>query len=186
MILAAGALSALLSGCLSATVPEVSYWNVDYKSGATSKRAAKHGIVRLSALHVRSPYDVREIPVLKADGAMAFDPYNKFPSIPSQLLKGAAFDAVADSGLFGSTVAAGSSVLSEVSMEVTVLKLALDCRNEGVRKAVVNVSVVLLNRDRQIVSIVSGSGESDAAAVDYSTAFSCAFSSAMAAALSAM
>ena len=183
--LAAGTLAALLSGCLTSTAPEVSYWMVEYKGASAAKGGARHAVARLSSLQVRAPYDVRDIPVLRADGSMAFDPYNKFPVIPSQLLRGAAIDALAASGSFGSVVTASSAVSADVSAEVSVLKLALDCRNEGVRKAVASVAVRIVDRGRNTISVATGAGEADAASGEYSTAFSLAFSSAMAGALGA-
>jgi len=159
---------------------------VNYNKSCAVAQKPKYGIVRVSMVQVRAPYDAREIAVLRPDGSMAFDPYNKFPAIPSQIIRGAAIDALASSGLFASAVSASSSVSSDVSAEVSVLKFALDCRNEGSRKAIAAVAVRIVDRDRRSAAIAEGVGEADASSGEYSSAFSSAFTSAMADALGAL
>ena len=77
-----------------------------------------------------------------------------------------------------------SSAASVVSVaEVSVSRIALDCREEGSRKAVVSLAVRLLDRSRRIVSESRGEGSADAAAGNYTEAFSQAFMAAIDAAL---
>ena len=170
-----------LAGCLSTSPVETSEWTVEYPVRQVA--AGEKGEVRISQVTVRSPYDSQGIVVLRASGTVAVDPFNRFAAVPSQLLKGPVEDAFRSSGKFSSTVGS-SSAASVVSVaEVSVSRIALDCREEGSRKAVVSLAVRLLDRSRRIVSESRGEGSADAAAGNYTEAFSQAFMAAIEAAL---
>ena len=170
----------VLAGCLTATSPEVSQWNLEYTGGPRPAQTAKYDVVRISQVLVRSPYNAIGIAVLKANGSVAFDPYNEYAAQPSSLLKGVVFEALDASGLCRTVVNPSSSVVSSVSLEMMMTKLALDCRKEGERKAVAGVLVRVVGRDA--VDIVRGEGSSDAADGNYGAAFSRAVSAALASA----
>ena len=110
----------LLSGCLSASSPRVSQWLLEYKGPVRATRLAKYEVGRVSQVTVRSPYNEVGIAVLRADGSMAFDPYNEYAANPTAMLKGFVFDAMDASGLFGTVVNPSSSVKSHVQAEVLV------------------------------------------------------------------
>lgn len=175
----------LLSGCLSSGVPVASYWLVEYVEGRSPSaseskdevRTTKCDVARVSQVMVRTPYNENGIAVLRADGSVAFDPYNEFAAQPSSLLKGAVFEAMSASGLFKTVVNPSSAAVSSASVEVMVTRLALDCRKEGERKAVVEVSVRLL--DGPEILVAKGEGSADAADGNYGAAFSVAVSAAL-------
>lgn len=176
----------LLSGCISSSAPQVSTWTVEFagdresaSSATSSGEGAPHGVVRVSQVSVRAPYDVKPIAVLRADGSVAFDPYNQFAALPSALLRGAVQDALQSRGRFAAAVSSLSRLSAELAAEVTVTRLALDCRGQGARRAVVELEVVLL-KDRALYASSRGVGEADASGGDYSQAFSQAFSRAAA------
>lgn len=168
----------ILSGCLTSSPTERVDWNVEC-IGAALRVAdkPKFGVARLSLVELRAPYTVREIAVLRANGSIAFDPCNAYAASPVQLMKGVALESLARSGLFSAVVGAGSSADSDVEVEVAVTRLALDCREEGVRRAVAAVSLRLV-RSHRIVSYVEGTGSYDASTPDYSAAISSAVTSA--------
>ena len=179
VVLAASA----LSGCLTSSVPEIAYWNIEY-SGEKAGRGVepRFGVVRVSQVVVRAPYSVKGLAVLRANGTVAFDPYNEYAAGPNALLKGAVEDALEASGLFKAVVGASSSAGASVTAEVTVTRLALDCRKEGVRNAVAELELRLL-AGRDITSSAKGSGFADAADGNYGAAFSGAVSDAIKTAL---
>jgi len=182
----AALLPALLAGCLSTTPPEVSDWNVECTDAA--KRVVgnpRFGVARLALVELRAPYAVREIAVLRADGSVAFDPFNAYAAQPVYLLKAAAHDSLARSGLFSHVVGSGSSADADVEVEVAVTRLALDCRNEGRRRAVAALSVRVM-RAHEIVADASGSGSADASGPDFSAAFSAAVTAAFSDALKSL
>ena len=173
----------LLSGCLALSPTERADWNIDCSDAALRvAETPKYGVARLSLVELRAPYAVRELAVLRANGSIAFDPCNAYAATPVQLLKGSALASLERSGLFSAVVAAGSSVDADVEVEVAVTRLALDCRREGVRRAVASLSVRLV-RSHGIVAYVVGSGSADASTPDYSAAFSEAVTSAFSDAL---
>lgn len=176
-------IAAFVAGCLTSSPPERTDWNVECTDAAL--RAAekpKFGVARLSLVELRAPYAVREVAVLRADGSIAFDPCNVYAASPVQLLKGVAIEALSRSGLFSAVVGSGSSVDSDVEAEVLVTRLAIDCREEGVRRAVAAVSVRLV-RSHGIVASVVGSGSADASQPNFSAALSAAVTSAFSDAL---
>ena len=136
----------------------------------------------MSQVLVRSPYGVKGLAVLRADGSVAFDPYNEYAAGPAAILKGVVHDALAASGLFKEVVESSSSVKASALVEVSFTRLALDCRERGARRAVANVELRVVG-DRDIVAHAKGSGESDAADGNYGAAFSRAASEALSAAL---
>ena len=166
-------------GCFTARPPEVHDWSVEFLGRVKSDAKAKFGVARVSQVSVRAPYDVRGLQVMRADGSLAQDPYNRFAAAPSQLLKGAVLDAFEASGAFAGVVGQSSSAAVSVVAEVSVSRFALDCRIDGSRMADVKLTVLVLDRDRKIAALLRGDGRADAAAGDYSKAFSKAFSAAM-------
>lgn len=173
-----------LAGCLSPShPPEVACWNIEYSApSAPSAAEPSFGVVRVSQVTVRAPYGAKSIAVLRGNGTVAFDPYNEFAAGVAQLLKGTVAEAMEKSGLFNAVVGASSSAGSDVFAEATVTRLALDCREQGRRKAVADVCVMLVS-GRDIVASASGSGTADAADGNYGKAFSRAVSDALANAL---
>lgn len=170
-----------LAGCLSPShPPEVACWNIEYSApSAPSAAEPSFGVARVSQVTVRAPYGAKSIAVLRGNGTVAFDPYNEFAAGVAQLMKGTFAEALEGSGLFNSVVGSSSSAGSDVFAEVTVTRLALDCREQGKRKAVADVSVMLV-RGRDIEAKASGSGEADALDGNYGKAFSSAVSDALA------
>ena len=181
---------ALLAGCFSTTTPLApTAWTVEYAADAAAASApratpegASLGSVRVAQVVVRAPYDVREIAVLRPNGSLAFDPYNQFASLPSSLLKGAVQDALQAFGDVRAAVSSSSRLDADLTAETTVTRLVLDCREEGTRRATVELTILLL-KGRVAFATVSGVGIADAADGNYARAFSAAFSQAMADAL---
>ena len=167
------------AGCFTSRPPEVRDWSVEFRKTAKSAAKSKFGVVRVSQVCVRAPYDAHSIQVMRADGSLAQDPYNRFAAAPSQLLKGPVVDALGASGVFDEVVGPASSAAVSVIAEVTVSRLALDCKKDGSRRADVALSVLVLNHDRSIATHVLGDGAADAADGDYAKAFSEAFSAAI-------
>ena len=172
----------VLAGCLTSKAPPVSYWSIEYKGPAASAPSPKYGVVRSLPIAVRAPYNVRSITVLRTDGSVAFDPLNEFSASPAQLVKGALTDALAASGLFKDVVETSSIATSDVSVEVTVDRLALDCRQEDQRTAVAEIVMKIL-KGHAILASLKGTGAADAADGNYGAAFSTALSSAFVMAL---
>ena len=75
-----------------------------------------------------------------------------------------------------------SSASTKTLLEVTVNRLALDCRVAGARLATVELTVTLVDT-RTVVAVASGEGTAPTGTGDYSAAFSSAFTAAMTAAL---
>lgn len=182
------AAAAALAGCLSTSVPPVSTWTVEFAPDAAGAASAKpaegapRGSVRVAQVSVRDPYDAREIAVMRPDGTIAFDHYNRFAARPSALAKGALQDALRAPGAFHAAVPAVSRLAAELDVEASVSRIALDCRREGERTARVEVSLMLL-KGRSLYAAADGAGAADAADGDYSRAFSLAFTRAVADAL---
>ena len=168
----------VLAGCLTASAPKVSQWILEYEGGVRTAQVAKYDVGRVSQVLVRSPYNEVGIAVLRADGSMAFDPYNEYAANPTAMLKGFVFDAMDASGLFGTVVNPSSSVKSQALAEVLVSRLALDCRKEGERKAVASVRVRLIANDGKAL-YAQGEGAADAKVGNYGAALSDALSAAL-------
>lgn len=175
------ALLPALSGCLTASrPPDIACWNIEYaadSAGSAAERPA-FGVARVATVSVRAPYGSKSVAVLRGDGTVAFDPYNEFAAGVAQLMKGPVSEALEKSGLFESVIGTSSSAGSDVFAEVSVTRLALDCREHGRRRAVADVSVMLVS-GRAIAAKSAGSGESDAADGNYGAAFSRAVSDAL-------
>ena len=180
MVFAAVLAASALSGCLTSVgMSEMACWNIEYTGEkAEGSVEPRFGTVRASQVAVRAPYAVKGLAVLRANGTVAFDPYNEYAASPSALLKGAVEDALAASGLFKTVVGAASSANASLSAEVTVTRLALDCRAEGSRRAVAELDVCLVDR-HSVVARAKGSGAADAADGKYGAAFSGAVSDAL-------
>ena len=181
---------ALLAGCFTTTTPLApTAWTVEYAADAAAASApratpegASLGSVRVAQVVVRAPYDVREIAVLRPNGSLAFDPYNQFASLPSSLLKGAVQDALQSFGDVRAAVSSSSRLDADLTAETTVTRLVLDCREEGTRRATVELTILLL-KGRVAFASVDGVGVADASDGNYARAFSAAFSQAMSDAL---
>lgn len=177
----------LAAGCLTSAPPEVATWTVEFTpapaaAAVSDAESPSRGSVRISQVSVRAPYDAAELAVLRPDGSLAFDPYNRFAAPPAALLKGAVQDAFLAHGGFRAVASAASRLATDVAAETTVTRLALDCREPGARRATVALTVLLL-KDRAAFATARGEGTADAADGDYSRAFSQAFSRAVSAAL---
>jgi len=171
----------LLAGCLSAHVPTVSHWVIEYKPEATAEATVKFGPTRVSQVTVRAPYGVEGMSVLCADGSVAFDPYNVFAASPAHLLRGCVYDALTASGLFASVVPSASTLAAEVTAELMVTRLTLDCRAEKAAQRTAQVEIVLRLVDEKghLMKIASASGTADAADGNFGRAFSKAVSQAL-------
>ena len=168
----------LLFGCLSASSPKVTQWLMEYKGPVRATRMPKYEVGRGSQVLVRSPYNEVGIAVLRADGSMAFDPYNEYAANLTAMLKGFVFDAMDASGLFRTVVNPSSSVKSQALTEVLVSRLVLDCRKAGERKAVASVRVRLIADDGRTL-YAQGEGAADAKDGNYGMALSDALSTAL-------
>ena len=176
------ALLPILAGCLSASSPKVTQWPLEYSGPVKTTRIPKYEVGRVSQILVRSPYNETGIAVLRADGSMAFDPYNEYAANPTALLRSVVFDAMDASGLFGFVVNPSSSVRSSALAEVLIGRLALDCRKEGERKAVASVLVRII-ADGERALHAKGEAEADAKDGNYGAALSDALSKALSSAL---
>ena len=168
----------VLAGCLTASAPKVSQWILEYQGAVRTAQVAKYDVGRVSQVLVRSPYNEVGIAVLKADGSVAFDPYNEYAANPTAMLKGMVSDAMSASGIFGSVVNASSSVKSSAMVEAFFTRLALDCREEGTRRASVAVIVRVLGSNER-AGIAKGEGVADAADGNFGAALSAAASTAL-------
>ncbi len=175
---------ALLCGCLSsAEMPSVSYWLMEYRPTPMTVTTPKYDIARLSQVIVNLPYAGNRLVVLRKDGTVAFDERNVFASSPAALLKSVFLSGMKASGLFTDVVGATSNVAANLSVEVVVDRLALDCRTEDGRRAFVELHLRLV-KGKTLVATVRGEGFADASDGDFGVAFSRAVSAAAASALS--
>ncbi len=173
----------LLGGCLSSAPKAPVNWTIEPKASTTFQAAsAKWGAARLAQVSVRAPYDGQRLAVLRPNGSIAFDSFNVFAAAPAALMRGAARDVAEGSGLFERVVQASSSAAAPYALEVGVTRLALDCRTEGVRRAVCELTVLLLN-GREVVGSSRGEGSQPVGGGDFSAAFSRAFTAALSDAL---
>ena len=171
----------LVAGCLSSGPRPAVNWTVE-SLPVTAAAAPKWGVVRVAQVNVRAPYDGVRFAVLRPDGSIAFDAYNAFAASPAAILRGTACDIMAASGLFTRVLPSSSAAAADVSVEITVERLAVDCRVKGARHAVVSLAVRLL-KGREVVSSATGEGSLPAAAGGYTAAFSSAFNRALSEAL---
>ena len=176
---------AALSGCFGGAAPKApAHWTVEPQAASVERSVApRRAAVRVAGVTVRAPYDGMRLAVMRRGGSLASDPCNSFAASPAAILRGAAQDVVEASGVFAGVVAANSSASVPLALEVTVRRLALDCRVEGARSALVELTAVLVGGGREVVATARGEASIPAISGDYSAAFSSAFSSALAEAL---
>ena len=169
-----------LTGCFTASQPrEAREWTVEFdRASLSGRRQPRFGVCRVLQTAVRAPYDSKPIAVLRADGSMAFDPYNRFSAAPAALLGAAALDALNACGDFEAVLDSVSSVRSDVDLEMTATRLVLDCTEAGARRAKVELTLSMLER-RKFVKTVNASGEAFVDDGNYTKAFSAAFSAAV-------
>lgn len=173
----------LLGGCISSAPKAPINWTIEPKATTVAQAVQpKWGLTRLSQVSVRAPYDGQKLAVLRKNGSIAFDFYNVFAASPAALMRGAARDVAEGSGLFARVVQASSSAVAPYTLEVSVTRLALDCRTEGARRATCELSVLLLD-GREIVGTARGEGAVSVSGGDFSAAFSLAFTTALSEAL---
>lgn len=183
LLTVAAVLSSGLSGCLSASIPQINCWILDFDPSVSVKVAQpSFGTVRLAQVGVRAPYGAKAMAVLRANGTVAFDAYNEYAALPATLIKGVARDVLKSSGRFREVVGSTSSVKTDLSAEIGVSRLALDCRKEGSRMATAAVELRLV-RMGEPVCAVTGEAKIDAADGAYGAAFSRAISAALVEAL---
>lgn len=167
------------AGCFGMKTKQTNRWLVDFAPQTNAPKPPETApAVKLIQTNVVAPYNGAQIAVLRADGTVAFDAYNTFAAQPAAILSPAAFDALYASGRFSNVIRPNSSASSQLEIEITVTRLALDCRNAGERKASVELFAVLTGK-RQILSSAKTSASVDAGSGDYSKAFSEAFSQAL-------
>jgi len=171
---------ALAAGCLSPAPKAPVNWTVGpVEAGSVKPIEKKWDSVRLSRLEVRAPYDGQRLAVLRKDGSLAFDPFNSFAASPTALLKGAAFDVLAASGIAGASVEQGSSASAARSLEITVTQFALDCRaDDEAGKAAVSLTATLVE-GRGIAATSRADATVRVDGGDFTKAFSQAFSQVM-------
>lgn len=167
------------SGCLSSGPRPPVNWLVEFSPGGDGGKAQRLDVTaKLYSLDVRSPYNSTAFAVLRPDGSVAFDGYNVFASKPSSLLKGAALDALSQSGRFSKVIPPGSSAYAQVTLELTVTRLALDCRKERQRDALAEVTLLAVV-DRKVVGASNCAKAVPVEDARYSDAFSRAVSDAV-------
>lgn len=172
----------VLAGCLSSRpVSTVNWLVVPVNGDFVAASEPSFGEARLAIISVRAPFDRKEIAVLRSDGSVAFDPVNQFAAAPNALLRGTALDVLRGTGLFRGVQPAVTTADVKTNLELIVDEFSLDCRNEGERKAVARVTLVMIE-NRQVLSAKRGVGEADAAEGNYSAAFGSAFAKAIASA----
>lgn len=181
--LSAPVLALALAGCLSPAPREPSCWTVEaFPSAVERAEKAKWDSVRLGRVEVCAPWDARRIAVMRGDGSVAFDSFNVFAAEPAALLRRAAMETLSLTGLAGTAVLTQSSAaFARRTLEITVTRLALDCRGEGRLASVALVATLL--EGREAVAQVRAEATRDAASGDWSTAFSAAFAKALSDAL---
>ncbi len=173
-----------LAGCLGPAPTSPESWTIDCAELSRLETAFVDEPARLAQVSVRAPFDDRRFVVLRPDGSLAFDDFNGFAAPPAALIRSAAEDALAASGAFPRIVAANSSAPARYALELCVTRLALDCREEGRRNAVVSLSLTVLD-GRTVRSVHRGEAASPTDDGNYSAAFSRALADALAAALAA-
>lgn len=170
-----------LAGCLSVSTPEISHWPIEYAGRPNTSQTAPFGVGRVAPVVVRVPYNAEGLVVLRANGTVEVDPFNEFVAPPASMLRGAVADAMEASGKFSAVVNTGSSATATTTVEVLVVRLALDCRREGERKAVADVVVRVLKAG-ELVAVERADGSADASSGNFGEAFSMAVSTALASA----
>lgn len=170
----------LMAGCLgTVSLSETTYW---VPSAAVSPSVTVISSVRpparLANLMVRAPFDTKNFVVMRANGSVAFDPYNLFAAPPAAVFRGLAVDVLRESGTFEEVLPAGTSATTPLALEVSVDRLALDCREQGARTATATLSLSVLSH-HEVTALVVGTGTADAASGNYASAFGEAFAAAL-------
>lgn len=174
----------MIAGCFTGGARVPVNWTLDV-SGVKIPAVAvpRAGTVRISQLTVRTPYDVKQLSVLRPDGSIAFDPWNQFPAAPASVLKHTALDVMASSRVFKDVLPSASAARVDALAEISVERFALDCREANSRKASVEVTVRIL-KNRELVKTVRGASSVPVEGGRYSAAFSEAFADALLSAIS--
>ena len=133
-----------LTGCLGAPPKPPVNWTIEVAS-----------VAKVASVTVCAPYGGQRLAVLRQDGSIAFDPCNSFAATPMAILR----DAVSSRRGEGALV---------------VRRLALDCRAEGRRDAVVELEIAIGDRTGR------GAAAEPTADGNYTAAFSAAFEKAFA------
>lgn len=193
--LACSLLLGLCAGCLSLSseAPAAKAWTLDAvpdaSPAAEGAGKAAFATTRVGAVSVDAPFDRTPFVVRRADGSVAFDHANVFASSPGALLRAPVRRRLGADGRFGSVVGLSSAARADAQVEVQVTDLSLDCRTPGRRRAcaALALDVVKAGRGPRVVALRgAGAGEADAAAGDYSLAFSQAVDAALQGALRAL
>lgn len=197
--LACSLLLGLCAGCLSLSseAPAAKAWTLDAvpdappaaQPAAEGAGKAAFATTRVGAVSVDAPFDRTPFVVRRADGSVAFDHANVFASSPGALLRAPVRRRLGADGRFGSVVGLSSAARADAQVEVQVTDLSLDCRTPGRRRAcaALALDVVKAGRGPRVVALRgAGAGEADAAAGDYSLAFSQAVDAALQEALRAL
>lgn len=103
----------VLAGCLSSAPKSPVNWTLEFKPAS-----------RVAQVVVCAPYGGTRLAVLRPNGSIAFDAFNAFAATPAAIIG----DACASRRARGSLI---------------VRKLALDCREEGRRDALVELDLSL-------------------------------------------
>lgn len=171
----------VLAGCLGPAPMASENWTIECADVPRNANVRNAETARIAQLNVRAPFDGRRFVAMRPDGSLAFDAFNGFAAPPAALLRGAAEDFFSRSPIYQRVVAANSSANARFALEISVTRLALDCREEGRREASVALSVVVLD-GRTIQAVHHGEAASPTDDGNYSAAFSRAFTDALAAA----
>lgn len=171
----------VLVGCLGPAPMASENWMIECASVPQNEIVRGAEIVRLAQVNVRAPFDGRGFAVLRPDGSVAFDAFNGFASPPAALIRGAAEDFFAQTPVYRRVVSANSAAGARYVLEISVTRIALDCRREGRRDASVALSLVVLD-GRTVQAVHHGEASSPTDDGNYSAAFSRAFTDALAAA----
>ncbi len=182
------ALALFAAGCMTSAPKAPTNWTIEWKrsSACTAETLARGKDAKLLHVDVRSPYNGMRLAVLRRDGSIAFDAFNVFADHPSALLKGAALDVLRESRAFRQTLAATSCAYAPVNLELSVTRLALDCRKENERLASVALTLTAV-ANRTVIAVSSAeAAEPVADGEGFSEPFSKAFSDALASAVKSL
>jgi len=172
----------LLAGCFTSAPQVPVNWMIEWRPGADGPAHAGETLpltLRVSDIYVRAPYAGSRLAVLRADGSLAFDPYNVFAASPSQLLRGAAYDALARTGRFAHVIDHSSQASADLDAEIAVTRLALDCRAKGRCDALVELSLAFIAKGC-VICVAPGRAAVPVEEGNFSDGFSRAFSDALA------
>lgn len=174
-------LAPVLAGCLGPAPTASENWTIECADVPQNEAVRGTETVRLAQVNVRAPFDGRRFAVLRPDGSVAFDAFNGFAAPPAALMRDAAEDFFARVPVYRRVVSANSAASARYVLEISVTRLALDCRREGRRDASVALSLVVLD-GRTVQAVRRGEASAPTDDGNYSAAFSRAFTDALAAA----